>query len=241
MQLEMGRFWDQRARENAFFFVDNRLDYRNPDLARFWAEGEHDLDTLLSAVGVEVVRGDRVLEIGCGVGRLTRVLARRAQQVYALDVSREMLDAARRHNPELDNVRWLLGDGATLGAIESGSVDACVSHVVFQHIPDPKITLGYVREIGRVLRSGGWAALQISNDARAHRRPSPLARSRQRLLSLLGRRPRGQTDPRWIGSMVELEDLRAAAHRGSMEVERVAGEGTLMCAVLIRRSTTGAR
>jgi SAM-dependent methyltransferase len=237
MKAEMGSFWDQRADEDAFFFVDNRLDYGNPDLPRFWADGERDLDLLLAALGARVEPTDAVLEIGCGVGRLTRGLAARAASVRALDVSARMLELARRHNPQLDNVEWILGDGTTLGPIESSSVDGCASHVVFQHIPDPAITLGYIREIGRVLRPGGWAAFQISNDPRVHRRRSLPARLKLELRALAGRAPRGQEDNRWRGSMVELDDLRAAAADGLMQVERVVGEGTQLCCVLTRRQT----
>lgn len=230
----MRRFWDRRAEEDAFFFVDNRLDYGNPDLARFWAEGEHDLQLLLDTVGVRVEPTDQVLEIGCGVGRLTRGLAARATSVQALDVSARMLELAREHNPELENADWILGDGSTLAPIESGSIDACVSHVVFQHIPDPTITLGYIVEIGRVLRPGGWAAFQISNDPRVHVHRTPLARAKLGLLARAGRAPRGQEDACWRGSMVELDELRGAAAEGSMRVERVVGEGTQLCCVLIR-------
>lgn len=233
----MRRFWDRRADEDAFFFVDNRLDYGRPDLDRFWAEGERDLDALLAAVGATVEPADAVLEIGCGVGRLTRGLAARAASVRALDVSARMLDLAREHNPELDNVEWILGDGTTLAPVESATVDACVSHVVFQHIPDPAITLGYVVEIGRVLRPGGWTAFQISNDPRVHSQRSLPARIKLQLSALAGRAPRGQEDPRWRGSMVELDDLRATAADAGMRVERVVGEGTQLCCVLIRRSS----
>ncbi|HUA02487.1 MAG TPA: class I SAM-dependent methyltransferase [Solirubrobacteraceae bacterium] len=231
----MRAFWDQRAKEDAFFFVDNRLAYGDPDLERFWADGERDLDTLLGALYVAVEPEDRVLEIGCGVGRLTRVLAARARAVQALDVSAQMLELAGQHNPELGNVKWILGDGSTLAGIESAGIDACVSHVVFQHIPDPAITLGYVRELGRVLRPGGWAAFQISNDPQVHRRPSLLERTRLAGRALARHAPQGQRDPRWLGSMVELDDLRAAAAAGSMRIERVVGEGTQFCLVLTRR------
>ena len=56
------------------------------------------------------------------------------------------------------------------------SVDGCFSHVVFQHIPDPPITLNYVREMGRVLRPGGWALFQVSNDPTIHQPPGGRAR-----------------------------------------------------------------
>jgi len=229
----MERFWDARAREDPWFFVDNRMPYRGADLERFWAEGARDLDRLLDALGARVQPGDTVVEVGCGVGRLARALAPRARQVIALDVSGEMLALAREHNPRLANVRWLHGDGTTLHPIADASADACLSHVVFQHLPDPAITLGYVREMGRVLRPGGWAAFQLSTDPALHRRPR--RRPSHRLRALVGRAPRGVADPAWVGAAVEMDALAATAASAGLRLERVVGAGTQFCAVLARR------
>jgi SAM-dependent methyltransferase len=226
----MRRFWDERAREDAFFFVDDRLDYRNPDLDSFWRGGEEALDGLLGACGVSLTGDEEVVEVGCGAGRMTRAIAARARSVRAIDVSQEMLDVARRMNTTLANVDWLHGDGTSLAVVAAASADACVSHVVFQHIPDPHVTLGYVREMGRVLRPGGWAAFQISNDPAVHHpRPGPRTPPWRR-------RPRGQTNPAWLGAAVELDDLRAAAGAGALTLEHITGEGTQFCLVLARRT-----
>jgi SAM-dependent methyltransferase len=146
--VDMGKFWDERARENAAFFIDNKLVYNDPDLETFWGGGARDLDDLLNAVGVRVAPDDVVVDIGCGMGRLTRVLAERAAHVYGLDVSAEMLSRAKDHNTELKNVTWLHGDGTTVTGVDEERATACVSQVVFQHIPDPQITLGYIRDRG---------------------------------------------------------------------------------------------
>jgi SAM-dependent methyltransferase len=236
MPEDMRGFWDRRADEDPFFFVDSRMGYRHPDMETFWAWGEQDLDRLLAVVGETIDPVDDVVEIGCGVGRLTRVISPRARSVRALDVSGRMLELAKEHNSHLTNVDWLLGDGSSLTGIESGSADACVSHVVFQHIPDPEVTLSYVREIGRVLRGGGWAAFQICNDPAMFARPPAVTRARKAVMATIGRGPRGQQDPRWVGSLIELDELRAAAADGSMNVERVVGEGTQLCIVLTRRA-----
>jgi SAM-dependent methyltransferase len=226
----MRRFWDERAREDAFFFVDDRLDYRHPDLDSFWRGGEEALDGLLGACGVSLAGDDDVVEVGCGAGRMTRAIAARARSVKAVDVSQEMLDVAHRMNPQLANVDWLHGDGTSLAALAGASADVCVSHVVFQHIPDPQVTLGYVREMGRVLRPGGWTAFQVSNDPTIHHpRPGPRTPPWRR-------RPRGQTSPAWLGAAVELDDLRAAAADGGMTLEHLTGAGTQFCLVLARRS-----
>ncbi len=234
-EIEAERFWDERAREHALFFVDNRLDYRSPDIDRFWAGGEAALDGLLAAVGAEVRPTDTVLDIGCGVGRLTRVLARRARHVLAVDVSRQMLARAAELNPGLANVTWIHGDGRDLSEVPHGGVDACVSHVVFQHIPDPAVTLGYVAEIGRVLRSGGWAAFQLSTDPAAHRPRAALERLRWRVAAALGRGPRAQDHAAWLGSAVALADLERVAAASSLELERVVGAHSQFTTVLARR------
>jgi SAM-dependent methyltransferase len=226
------RFWDERADEDAFYFVDSRLEYGKPDLEQFWRSGEVDLQRFLTALQADVRPTDQVVEIGCGVGRLTRVLSRDVASVRALDISERMLKLAREHSPTLRNVEWIHGDGSALVGVDDESADAVVSHVVFQHIADPAVTLAYVREIGRVLRPGGWAGFQVSNDPGVHtdkRRFGDAARS------LFGRAPRGQGHPDWLGSYIDLDELRATADQAGMEVERVVGEGTQLCLVRTRK------
>ena len=89
-----------------------------------------------------------------------------------------------------------------------------------------------MREIGRVLRPGGWAAFQVSNDPVIHRRRRGREGLSIRWRALTGRGPRGQADPAWLGSYVSLDAVRRAAGDGGMEVERVAGEGQQRCFLL---------
>lgn len=209
----MRAFWDARAREDALHFVDGREPRGAGDLARFLANGERDLDALLGALDLRIAPDAHVLDLGCGVGRLTRILAARAAHVSALDVSAEMLMGAWRLPGAPADVRWLLGDGRSLAGVADASVDAVVSHLVFEHLPDPGITLGYVTEIGRVLRCGGWAAFGLSTDGRRHRlRAADLLRTQRR------RERRG--------SAVGLDDLGRVAAAAGLVIERVVGAGT---------------
>jgi ubiquinone/menaquinone biosynthesis C-methylase UbiE len=129
----------------------------------------------------------------------------------------------------LENAEWIVGDGSTLRPLADASVDVCVSHVVFQHIPDPCVTLSYVREMGRVLKPGGRAAFQVSNDPAAHRsRRRGLWRALRRLA---GRAPHGEAEAAWLGSAVDLSDLRAVAEQAGMEVVRMFGEGKQFCLI----------
>jgi ubiquinone/menaquinone biosynthesis C-methylase UbiE len=226
----MESYWNRRAREDAFHFVDSREWRRHPDLEAFWRGGEEAVDNLLADLGITLTGQEAVLEIGCGVGRLTRALAHRVTSVHALDVSEEMLVQARQHNPHLDNVEWVHGDGTTLAPLSDEAFDACLSYVVFQHLPDPELTYGYVREMGRVLRPGGWAAFQVSNDARSHERPSGLLRLRHPI------KQSAYHHRAWRGSAVNIRDLRLAASQSGLDIERIENEGTLFCLVLARRT-----
>jgi ubiquinone/menaquinone biosynthesis C-methylase UbiE len=220
------RYWDERARENALYYVDNEIGYDDPDTDAFWRRGEEVVDLMVDLVGLEIRADEVVLDIGCGVGRLTRALANRARHVYGLDVSQEMLTLARQHNGELSNVEWVHGDGASLAGIGDAAVDGCFSHVVFQHIPDPEVTLAYVREMGRVLRPGGWALFQVSTDPSVHRPPKPSLKER-----LLGRR----NDAAWWGSAVDPAALQSAADQRGLDIEQLHDEGSQYTTVFARR------
>jgi SAM-dependent methyltransferase len=229
---EMRKFWNDRAREDPFYFVDTRRGYGASEPERFWEEADELIDYFLSGLGVSLRATDTVLEIGCGIGRFTRVLAQRAGQVVALDVSDQMLARGRELCAGLANIRWVLGDGVSLAPLADASLDACVSIVVFQHFPEPEIAFGYVRELGRALRAGGWAALQISNDPGVHRRRrglGPVVRA------LTGRGPRGARHPAWLGSFVELPLLHEVAEGSGLELAKVWGEGGQYCQVLLRK------
>jgi SAM-dependent methyltransferase len=231
-RVDPERFWDEKARENALYFVDTRLDYDDPDTEWFWAGGDEALDKMLDLVGLTIRSDETVVDIGCGVGRMTRALAGRATHVYGIDVSREMLVRAREHNPDLKNVEWLHGDGHGLGVLEDRSVDGCFSHVVFQHLPDPAITLNYVREMGRVLSVGGWALFQVSSDPSVH---SHLLSLRSRVKARLGFSNDGRHDPAWAGSAVEVGALRKAMADGGLDVERLLLAGSQYTTVLGRK------
>jgi SAM-dependent methyltransferase len=126
----------------------------------------------------------------------------------------------------------MLGDGETLTGVPDASADAVFSHVVFQHIPDPAVTLGYVREMGRVLRPGGWAGFQVSNAPNVHRRRAGV---KKRALALVGKAPAWEDRREWLGSAVDLDGLRRVAAESGLEVPRVQGEGTQFCLVLLRK------
>ncbi|HSB70078.1 MAG TPA: class I SAM-dependent methyltransferase, partial [Candidatus Methylomirabilis sp.] len=103
----------------------------------------------------------RVLDLGCGTGKQTVLLASRAEEVWAIDISAESLRQAeaRCGRAGLGNVRFLRQSIESLPA-EDGSVDAIFSYGdVISHLHDTYRRV--FREGARVLRPGGTMAFEV--------------------------------------------------------------------------------
>lgn len=101
----------------------------------------------------------RVVEIGCGAGRLTRFMAADFASVVGIDVSDGMLKVAQA-NIDASNVDLRLGDGVTL-PVESGSADGVFSTHVFQHFESFALARANFSEVARVLRPGGTMMVHL--------------------------------------------------------------------------------
>jgi ubiquinone/menaquinone biosynthesis C-methylase UbiE len=118
--VSMRSFWNQKAKENAYWFVSSYGDYSTTrNLEEFWASGKTIWKDLKNVIEYEPTGHDLVVEIGCGVGRLTRAISPEVGSVLAIDISDEMLNIAKQ--AELPNVTLQRGDGFTLPASASGA------------------------------------------------------------------------------------------------------------------------
>jgi SAM-dependent methyltransferase len=159
----MRRDWDDRARKNASFYIeDSRRDW-DPD--SFFRSGEKDYSTLvdpvLKRIGFDPA-GKIMLELGCGTGRMTRSFAARFKTVLAVDISSEMLERAKQMMPDASNVIWQQGNGSDFANVASESTDFVFSYLVLQHLPAEQLVSKYVSEIVRVLRPGGTFLFQFN-------------------------------------------------------------------------------
>jgi ubiquinone/menaquinone biosynthesis C-methylase UbiE len=98
--------------------------------------------------------GSRVLEVGCGTGKLTELLAARGLVIDAVDPGPNMVDVARQRVGETDRVSFHIGRFEEL-PLEDGAFDAVFSAAAFHWI-EPNI--GW-RKVARHLKSGGLFGL----------------------------------------------------------------------------------
>ncbi|HUK90961.1 MAG TPA: methyltransferase domain-containing protein [Blastocatellia bacterium] len=110
---------------------------------------------------LEVEKGDRVIDVGCGAGDEARVLARivgASGRVVGIDASDVMLKEARRRTsgPNLA-IEYRHGDAHAL-QLTDASFDRCCSFGLLEVADDPKKVLA---EMVRVTRSGGRIATPV--------------------------------------------------------------------------------
>jgi SAM-dependent methyltransferase len=157
------RFWDKAARDNAAWHVATG---HTEESEQFFRQGADETDLFLDLCGVTIRPTDTVLEIGCGVGRMTRRLSELAEQVIAVDVSQEMINRCAGNISDRANVACLLvpGDG-TLPEVADDAVQVVFSYITLQHVPSKQAQMLYLEESGRVLAAGGQLAIQIRGDS----------------------------------------------------------------------------
>jgi len=120
---------------------------------------EWDLQTI-EFVREMLPAAQRILDVGCGYGRIAIPLAEAGHNVVGVDISEDMLQEARRRASEVGiPVEWLLGDMCNLPqGDQSFDVVLCL-WLTFHELYQESEQLAALREMIRVLRPGGWALL----------------------------------------------------------------------------------
>lgn len=168
-------FWDEKAKENPYWYVSSYGSYDNRNLDEFWKSGGNIWADLKRALDYRPRPSDVVVEIGCGVGRLSRVIAPEVSHLHAFDISAEMLAEAAKMEPR--NVSFHRAEGNDLRILPDGIADLVLAYCVFQHLPSVEVLGRYLKEMVRVAKPGGIIAFTLTPRTwRVYLRPVSQAR-----------------------------------------------------------------
>jgi len=142
-------FWDDKASTTigALLAVDGSA---SEDVARL--TGAYTARQVDSAL--EFAPSDRVLELGCGVGRIGLQIAPKVARWEGADISANMLEVARSRLAAQTNVAFNELKRSRLDGIADASFDKAYSVAVFIHMDKEDFFL-YIEELARVLKPGG--------------------------------------------------------------------------------------
>jgi SAM-dependent methyltransferase len=118
---------------------------------------------------LEVARGDRLLDVGCGEGRHCFGALERGARVVGLDLDTTSLRAG--HGPLRARAREVAGFGAMLRGdafrlpFPDASFDRAICSEVMEHVHDYRAA---ARELARVVRPGGTAAVTVPTATSEH-------------------------------------------------------------------------
>ncbi len=204
--LKMRQDWDERAKENAKYYVaTGNESWTDED---FYASGRRTVaEEVLTDMG-NICQGKvpaemRVLEIGCGAGRVTRALAQLFGEVHAVDVSGEMVRLASQAVKDFPKAHVYQNNGRDLSVVPDLPFDFAFSTIVFQHIPSRDIIENYIAEAGRLLRTGALFKFQVQGNSKLKTSP----------------------DDTWLGVPFSEQQARDMAYRCGFEMRYHHGAG----------------
>jgi SAM-dependent methyltransferase len=211
--------WDERALQNPRFFVQSAKS--EWDDAEFFRSGEVNVANEVMPDIHRICGGSRspreltMVEIGCGVGRMTRMLSALFGKVYAVDVSAGMINSARRALGDYRNIEFLLTDGKSLYPIPADTVDFVFTFIVLQHIPSKDVIKSYFHEAFRILKPGGVFKAQLNGAAED---------------------PQTQRVPdTWDGVRFSTQEMEDLASSSGFQMESITGCDTQYCWVFLRK------
>jgi len=170
MQLD----WDERARENArFYIVDSQENWTEDE---FYRLGQQTVTQEILTDMSNICQGKepqqmKVLEIGCGAGRVTRAFADLFGEVHAVDVSGEMVRLARAACAAKPNAFLYQNNGMDLSVVGDRIFDFAFSICCFHHIPSRDVIENYIREVGRLLRPGALFKFEVQGYVQLDSKP----------------------------------------------------------------------
>lgn len=213
----LAKRWNTRARENARYYIKSDLEQQTPE--QFALSGEADVAAFVDPWLSHLTERSRALDIGCGIGRLTRPLARRFARADGVDISAEMIDRALAHDRDGLDVQFHLVDGTGTLPFTDRTFNLVFSYIVLQHVPTLELVSRYVAESMRVLEPGGLAILQLNTRRRPLRERLTVRVVPSDRMPLLRRKLKVKVDPHdHMGVTLTEAQCRKIAQRTGADV-----------------------
>lgn len=112
--------------------------------------------------GISPLKGQRVLDVGCGGGILADAMARKGADVLGIDLAEKSLKVAQLHALEAgtSQITYRLVAAEALAAEMPDQFDVVTCMEMLEHVPDPASA---VQACARLAKPGGWVFFSTIN------------------------------------------------------------------------------
>jgi len=149
--------WDHYSK-----WWDNSYSKKLPFLGDEWNTREFDRQIFQEFCKPYITKESEVMEIGCGGGKFSVMIAPFCKKLICSDISQQMLNRTSQRLSNFTNVQYLKLDGEDFKGVEDESLDFVFSYDVFVHL-DVEDIFCYLRDMKRILKKGGRAAIHFAN------------------------------------------------------------------------------
>jgi SAM-dependent methyltransferase len=163
----LGENWEELGRRAPLWAILSLPEKRNKkwNISEFFESGEREIAGVLEYVeSLDILQSRRrVLDFGCGVGRLTQALCRHFDECCGVDIAPSMIQLAEEYNSYGSRCRYYVNDSDDLSLFEDNTFDFIYSNIVLQHMK-PKYSKRYIKEFLRILAPEGVLVFQIPSE-----------------------------------------------------------------------------
>lgn len=132
------------------------------DVEEFFATGNETIAQYVDILNSAQFSGPwpKILDFGCGAGRLTRAWEPLCSTAVGVDISDKMIELAEKFNSGRDKLQFRENPRSDLQFFADEEFDLVFSHICLQHIPY-SLTKNYLAEFSRVCKRGGLVVFQL--------------------------------------------------------------------------------
>lgn len=146
-------WWNNKAKDNPLYWIISNENSKSED--KFFATGIDSYNLITKDINIK--QNMDVLEVGCGVGRITFQFAKYCNIVNGVDICSEYIRLANEYKNrfKVSNIDFYENDGENFDIFNNNQFDFVYSYIVFQHIPYEETLINNIINIHRVLKING--------------------------------------------------------------------------------------
>jgi|GEM_PF-1581398 len=218
VETATGNWWNASLAEVGVQAMDRTLS-AHAGWDEILRSGREELEAAMDVSGMQVDATRRVLDLGCGVGRVAAALADRCGEVVGVDISPSLIETAKSFHTQ-PNLRFEHTTGSPLQPDAHEIYDTVFANEVFYYLPLPMLA-DYARDAFRLLHAGGEYVFQLNMDPIGWK-TRPSWRLRTIMYTCGIKKWRGWSNsPGFTRYFHSVESIRAMLESAGFQLERV--------------------